>query len=78
MKKSVIYLTSEGQVPIPVYFQKHVVPQQQGRIFSILDIVIQISIPLGTVIYGILFDYFSFVSTFLISGAKFQVEVSHF
>lgn len=57
-----------GKVPILVYFQKHVIPQQQGRIFSILDIVVQISIPLGTVLYGILFDYFSFVPTFLISG----------
>lgn len=64
-----------GKVPILVYFQKHVVPQQQGRIFSILDIVVQISIPLGTVVYGILFDYFSFVSTFLISGVLIIIFV---
>ncbi|BCP57734.1 hypothetical protein SUT007_11920 [Streptococcus parasuis] len=50
-------------------------PQQQGRIFSILDVVVQISIPLGTVVYGILFDYFSFVSTFLISGVLIIIFV---
>ena len=64
-----------GKVPILVFFQKNVIPQQQGRIFSILDVVVQISIPLGTLVYGILFDHFSFTPTFFISGVLIIIFV---
>ena len=57
-----------GKIPLVTYMQKRIVPQQQGKIFSILDTLVQVAIPIGTALYGLMFDHYSAVIIFAGSG----------
>lgn len=57
-----------GKIPILTYSQKTINPHYQGRVFSILDVLIQVSIPLGILIYGFLFEFFNAINIFITTG----------
>lgn len=57
-----------GRIPILSFFQKQIDPTKQGRIFAILDVLVQVSMPLGLLIFGFLFEYFSVLTVFFLSG----------
>ncbi|MGF3076490.1 MFS transporter [Facklamia sp. P12955] len=59
---------SIGKIPLLGYFQKTVPQKIQGRLFSLLDVMIESSIPLGAGIYGLLFDNFNIYTIFIFSG----------
>lgn len=55
-------------IPIFVYFQENISEHVRGRIFSVIDLLTQLLIPLSYIISGFLFDtnYYSLI--FLTSG----------
>lgn len=57
-----------GKVPLVTYMQKRIMPRQQGKVFSILDTLVQVAIPIGTALYGILFDHVAATFIFGCSG----------
>lgn len=66
-----------GRIPILAFFQKHISPNKQGRIFAILDVLVQISMPVGVLIFGFLFEYFSVLPVFIVSGLLMIVFVAY-
>ncbi|MDN3985671.1 MFS transporter [Lactiplantibacillus plantarum] len=54
--------------PLIAYFQTEVPVEYQGRVFSIQSTITSLLIPIGTVIYGVLFDRISGTWIFLGSG----------
>ncbi|MBU7475500.1 MFS transporter [Lactiplantibacillus pentosus] len=54
--------------PLIAYFQTEVPADYQGRVFSIQATIASLLIPIGTVIYGVLFDLISGTWIFLGSG----------
>lgn len=54
--------------PLIAYFQTEVPADYQGRVFSIQATITSLLIPIGTVIYGVLFDLISGTWIFLGSG----------
>lgn len=59
---------SASRIPLLSHFQAQVPEQQQGRIFSILDTLIEAAVPLSALLYGLLFDRVSGHTIFFVSG----------
>lgn len=59
---------SASRIPLLSHFQAQVPAQQQGRIFSILDTLIEAAVPLSALLYGLLFDRISGHTIFFVSG----------
>lgn len=57
-----------SRIPILTYFQLKIPDSKQGRIFSILDTVIQIAIPVSSGIFGMLFDILNSNIIFIATG----------
>ncbi|TWS94071.1 MFS transporter [Streptococcus sp. sy018] len=66
-----------GRIPILTLFQKQIAPSKQGRIFAILDVLVQVSVPVGTLIFGLLFEYFPILTVFFVSGFLMLVFVAY-
>lgn len=54
--------------PINTFMQQVITQRMQGRVFSLDSTISTILAPVGTVIYGILFDHFASLPIFAISG----------
>ncbi len=66
---------SVGKIPLMGYFQTKIPTRQQGRVFSLLDAVVQVTTPVGTVIYGVLFDRLNAANIFIVSGILMAVSL---
>lgn len=55
-------------MPLGVWMQKEVDEHQRGRVFGLLEMMAMIMMPVGTIAYGILFDYVSASALFIVSG----------
>lgn len=58
----------ETNVPMAGYMQLHIDSSFQGRIFTIQSSLSMLMMPVGTIIYGYLFDHFNAGPIFLTSG----------
>ncbi|GEL14977.1 MFS transporter [Pediococcus cellicola] len=58
----------ETNVPMAGYMQLHIDSSFQGRIFTIQSSLSMLMMPVGTIIYGYLFDHFNAGPIFLASG----------
>ncbi|RAW91591.1 MFS transporter [Photorhabdus laumondii] len=54
--------------PITAIFQERVEPEMMGRVFSLVQIAMSCSLPLGMVLFGPIADYISIQSLLMISG----------
>lgn len=54
--------------PITAVFQERVEPEMMGRVFSLVQIALFCSLPLGMVLFGPIADYISIQSLLMISG----------
>ncbi|WP_289994305.1 MFS transporter [Photorhabdus laumondii] len=54
--------------PITAVFQERVEPEMMGRVFSLVQIAMSCSLPLGMVLFGPIADYISIQSLLMISG----------
>ncbi|MBS9423406.1 MFS transporter [Photorhabdus caribbeanensis] len=54
--------------PITAVFQERVEPEMMGRVFSLVQIALSCSLPLGMVLFGPIADYISIQSLLMISG----------
>ncbi len=57
-----------GKIPLVTYMQKQIQPKQQGKVFSLLDAFVQVAVPLGTAVFGFLFDRLAAPAIFIIAG----------
>ncbi|WP_263853616.1 MFS transporter [Lapidilactobacillus bayanensis] len=57
-----------GNTPINTYMQQIIPPKMQGRFFSLSSTMSMILMPLGTLLYGALFDHFDARPLFIITG----------
>lgn len=55
--------------PVTVLFQEKVEPSMQGRVFSLLQIANACALPLGTIIFGPLADFFPVQKLLIYTGA---------
>ncbi|GEN95791.1 MFS transporter [Pediococcus ethanolidurans] len=58
----------ETNVPMAGYMQLHIDSSFQGRIFTIQSSLSMLMMPVGTIMYGYLFDHFNAGAIFLTSG----------
>ncbi|WP_367369292.1 MFS transporter [Pediococcus ethanolidurans] len=58
----------ETNVPMAGYMQLHIDSSFQGRIFTIQSSLSMLMLPVGTIMYGYLFDHFNAGTIFLTSG----------
>ncbi|KGM27504.1 MFS transporter [Photorhabdus luminescens] len=54
--------------PITAVFQERIEPEMMGRVFSLVQIALSCSLPLGMVLFGPIADYISIQSLLMISG----------
>ncbi|MBS9432318.1 MFS transporter [Photorhabdus hainanensis] len=54
--------------PITAVFQERVEPEMMGRVFSLVQIALSCSLPLGMVLFGPIADYISIQSLLMVSG----------
>ncbi|OWO83392.1 MFS transporter [Photorhabdus luminescens] len=54
--------------PITAVFQERVEPEMMGRVFSLVQIALSCSLPLGMVLFGPIADYINIQSLLMISG----------
>lgn len=54
-------------MPIGVMLQTEVDEHYRGRVFSIVEMMATCMMPIGTIIYGVLFDYVPAAAIFLVS-----------
>lgn len=57
-----------GRIPILSFFQQYITPNKQGRVFAILDVLVQVSMPVGMLLFGLLFEHFSVLAVFSVAG----------
>ncbi|MFD1440958.1 MFS transporter [Lacticaseibacillus hegangensis] len=67
---------SVGKIPLLSYFETRIPAHQQGRVFSLLDSLAQVTTPVGTVLYGVLFDHADAGLVFLVSGVLLAAAVA--
>lgn len=59
-----------ARIPLISHIQSIVPENKQGRLFSILDSFIESTLPVGLMIYGVLFDKFNSNLIYIISGVS--------
>lgn len=55
-------------MPVGVWFQQTIEEAYRGRVFGLLEMMAMAMMPIGTLIYGVLFDIVSPAALFIISG----------
>lgn len=62
------FLASFANIPLMVYMQKEVKDNVQGRVFSLMDAFVKVTIPVAYLLYGYLFDRATPSLIYIISG----------
>lgn len=62
------FLASFANIPLLVYMQKEVKDNVQGRVFSLMDAFVKVTIPVAYLLYGYLFDRVTPSLIYIISG----------